>query len=233
MGRIGNFFLDAIIAVGDAKAKQMPKHRQVNVFQETVTLTWRGGYERKTKSIQMIETDIPRYDRDDIGHERSTKKAPHSSLLVRAAFAPFKLTWSGMRKLSGLFGSAADDRNYTANDWHIAQENRPLLTSSQQSGGSDVKPQTHDRLVRSVDALFSSGAEKESENVSVPLLGSKAERNVDGLGLRDGDANVHTNKRGFSLSSFYRANFRRDTGEDSLRPHRPTFRENFRVDREP
>ncbi|MBK7361897.1 MAG: hypothetical protein IPJ01_06250 [Micavibrio sp.] len=225
--------MDAIIAVGDAKAKQMPKHRQVDVFQEEVTWTLRDGYKRKTKSIHMIETDIPRYGRDDIGHERSTKKAPHSSLLVRAAFAPFKLTWSGMRKLSGLFGRAADDRNHIANDWNSAQDNRPLITSTQQPAGSDVKPQTHDRLVRSVDALFSSGADKESENVSLPLAGSKAERNVDGLGLKAGDANVHTNKRGFSLSSFYRTNVRKVADETNLRPQSLTFRENVRLDREP
>ncbi len=224
MGKFGNFFLDAIIAVGDAKAKQMPKHRQVDVFQEEVTWTLRDGYKRKTNSIHMIETDIPRYGRDYNDSERSTKKSPRSSFLVRAACAPFKLTWSGMRKLSGLFGSAADDRNYPANDWNIAQDNRPLITRSQQTGEPDVKQQERER---SIAVLFPSDGDKEinagtkSEDSSRTPPGSPADRNGDDLRLMAGCA-----KAG-------RANVRRNAGEASIRPQSLTFRENVRLDREP
>lgn len=98
----------------------------------------------------------------------------------------------------------------------------------QRSGVSEVKPKTHE-IEKSLDVIFGSGVgTKKSEVVpDLPLPGSQAVRNVDGLGLAAGRPNVSTKDRNFSLFSLFSSartptpNVRKDNG---LRSRRLTLR---------
>jgi hypothetical protein len=199
---------ELVSSVGDAW-KRAPKHneghpgiksrsRELSDYQEQIRVTetvsfW--GYNRSTV------TEVFRRQKTASEHSSYRELAERESLATRFGFAVIE----GALSFAHLFSRDKGP--------HKKEPYSPFVAGSQQTGEPDVKQQTHDRLARCVDALFSSGADTKSEDSSLPSRGSKDGSNVVDLGLKAGRANV-----------------RRSAG---LRSQPLGFRENFHVDCEP
>ncbi|MCE7888035.1 MAG: hypothetical protein DYH13_11120 [Alphaproteobacteria bacterium PRO2] len=108
---IGDVFGELTSTVADA-FKGAPKQRQISLVEEKVSLTLSGGYQRRTRSLNITESDIPNYERGGIDYDHSEKKAAKFSLLESLVCPP--LLWicegtsSGVSFLSRKFRGAAD-----------------------------------------------------------------------------------------------------------------------------
>jgi hypothetical protein len=165
-------------------SRHVPKHRQVSGFQEEVSLTWRGGYSRKTRSFVMTESDIPDHGRGGINYGEPARP---ESRAMNFGFGVIEFALRAAHLFSKDKG-APKKESYT-----------PFIAIAEQPAASEAKPRTHDEREKIVDTLFGTGA--KSEDSKLPLAGSQAVRNVDDIGLKPGRANVPTSRRAFSLFS--------------------------------
>ncbi len=195
---------ELVSSVGDAW-KRTPKHheRDPGIKSRSRELS---DYEERTRVTETVScwgynsskvTEV--FRRQKTVSEQSSYHEPvkRESLATRFGFAVIEGALSFVHLFSRDKGPA-EKEPYS-----------PFVASIQQSSGPDVKPKTYSEVEKSVDVLFSSGAVNKSEDSSRLPVGSKAERNVEGLGLKAGGANVHTNDRSFILPTSHRANVRK------------------------
>jgi hypothetical protein len=204
---------ELVSSVGDAW-KRAPKHneghpgiksryRELSDYQEQIRVTesvsfW--GYNRSTV------TEVFRRQKTASEHSSYRELAERESLATRFGFAVIE----GALSFAHLFSRNKDSSKKESHSFFPPIPHQPA--------GPDVKPKTNKELEESVAVLFPSGTDPKSEGPKLPLPGSQAIRNVDGLGLnKAGRPNVHTNDRGLSLPSSHRANVRKDAGEAGLR----------------
>jgi hypothetical protein len=165
-------------------SRHVPKHRQVSGFQEEVSLTWRGGYSRKTRSFVMTESDIPDHGRGGINYGEPARP---ESRAMNFGFGVIEFALRAAHLFSKDKG-APKKESYT-----------PFIAIAEQPAASEAKPRTHDEREKIVDTLFGTGA--KSEDSKLPLAGSQAVRML--MTLASSPA-VPMSPQADALSAFFR-----------------------------
>lgn len=193
---------ELVSSVGDAW-KRTPKHheRDPGIKNRSRELS---DYEERTRVTETVScwgynsskvTEVFRRQKTVSEHSSYHEPVKRESLATRFGFAVIE----GALSFAHLFSRDKGPAEKESHNFFPPITHQPV--------GSNAKPKTD--LEKSVDVLFSSGAVNKSEDSSRLPVGSKAERNVEGLGLKAGGANVHTNDRSFILPTSHRANVRK------------------------
>lgn len=224
MGKISDFIWDVLGSVGEEKtAKRSGSERRLQRHTRVIertgfesTISWKGMSTRyiNERVTDTRESEITRGGSYGDPVERESRGTRFGDAVI-----------GGALRIAHAFSRDEATPKQEAQDFFPRIPYQPSQPT--------VKPKTHSEIEKSLDVLFSSGADRESEDSSLPPHRSQNSSKAD-FGLVAGRPNFRMNsdKRGFSLPSFFRANTH--TSKDrELGLSSSSYTPNVRVDREP